>query len=236
MAVIAALPRELRGLVTGLRPDPTLKQNGILLWQRPGAVIVAAGMGPTRVTRALGAVLQTGEIWQIVSVGLAGACVHTLRPGAVVEPAGVVDAQTGERFRLQSDEAGPLLVSTESIASVGEKARLYATYGAALVDMEAATLARLAQAHGVPFRAVKGISDAHDFELASLSRFTNHHGHFRTARFALHTAARPGTWRAAMVLGRHSNRALSALATRVEQMILQNSSGTPDQQTASNRV
>ena len=93
----------------------------------------------------------------------------------------------------------------------GRKRDLRESYNAALVDMEAATVARLALARASRFRAIKGISDAHDFEMEAMSRFADAHGHFRTAAFALHTALRPQTWSSAMRLGRESNRALTKL-------------------------
>ena len=85
--------------------------------------------------------------------------------------------------------------------------------------MEAATVGRLAAAHGLRFRAIKGISDAHDFELASLSRFAGKHGSFRTGAFAMHTALRPHTWSKAAKLGRESNRALELLHARLVEVI-----------------
>ena len=85
--------------------------------------------------------------------------------------------------------------------------------------MEAATVARLARAHGLRFRAIKGISDAHDFELASLARFEGKHGMFRTASFALHTALRPHHWRKSMVLGRGSAQALAGLESELRRLI-----------------
>lgn len=218
-AVIAALPRELQGLTRGLKPDPVWKREGIYLYQRSGALLLAAGMGSLRVTRALEAALQTAQVEQIVSLGLAGACSPAQPPGSVLEPEKIVDARTGEAFSSITGTQGKTLVSTETIASIQEKRRLHSSYGADCVDMEAATLARLAQAHSLPFRAIKGISDAHDFELASLSRFTGKHGHFQTGRFALHTAVRPGTWKHAMQLGRNSQQALAALTARMEDLL-----------------
>jgi len=85
--------------------------------------------------------------------------------------------------------------------------------------MEAATVARLALARALRFRAVKGVSDAHDFEMESMSRFADVSGHFRTAAFALHTALRPQNWSSAMRLGRESNRALTKLWDELRAMI-----------------
>ena len=219
VAIVAALPREVLALTKGVPPDAGLRREGVFLVRLPQAVVVAGGMGAGRVTMAIQAALEAagGELDTLVSTGLAGACTRALQPGDVAEADTVVDARTGERY--STGRAGVTLVSTEQIASVAEKARLAASYGAGLVDMEAATVGRLARAHGLGFRAVKGVSDAHDFELEGLSRFTGRRGEFRTAAFALHTALRPHTWGAAMTLGKHSSRALAALAQRLTLMV-----------------
>jgi adenosylhomocysteine nucleosidase len=215
IAIIAALPREIVGLVRGTKPDSELLRRGVHLHLLGDAVIVAAGMGAGRVTLAVQAAVAAGSVECLISVGLAGSCMPGLRPGAVVEADRVIDARTGERFLTVGVGENFLLVTSDSIASVKEKARLGESYGAAMVDMEAATVARLAGAHGVAFRAIKAISDAHDFELASLSRFATAQGHFRTGAFALHTALRPHTWPKTVRLGRDSNRALTGLNERL---------------------
>jgi len=46
-------------------------------------------------------------------------------------------------------------VTSSRVAGAGEKKRLAATYEAALVDMEAAGVARLAKMRGIPFYCVK---------------------------------------------------------------------------------
>jgi len=100
---------------------------------------------------------------------------------------------------------------------VKEKNRLAETYGAAMVDMEAATIARLSVAHGVTFRAIKAISDGHEFEMPSLSLFADHNGHFRTGAFAMHTALRPQQWGKAIELGNASKHALTKLHEALRQ-------------------
>ena len=228
LAIIAALPREVAGLTRGFPADGSLRDRGIHLHRLPGVVVVAAGMGSERVTAAVAAALAEEQIGMLVSAGLAGACLPPLRPGQVLEASVVIDVRTGERFGTDApvpeehpeedrEEHQVVLASTPAIASVREKARLAQSYGAAMVDMEAATVGRLARAHDLRFRAIKGLSDAHDFELASLSRFEGQHGSFRTGHFALHTALRPHHWRSAARLGRNSNRALDALQTRLRQ-------------------
>ena len=222
LAIVAALPREIATLVKGVPADAALRQRGIHLFRLPGAIVVAAGMGSERSTVAVAAALEEGRFDTMLSVGLAGACLPTLRAGRVMEASVVVDVRTGEN--LNTDAPGPVehlgvLATSGAIATVHEKARLAETYGAAMVDMEAATVARLARAHGLKFRALKGISDAHDSELASLARFEGKHGSFRTGRFALHTALRPHHWRRTMTLGRGSAQALEALGQELRAIL-----------------
>lgn len=222
IAIVAALPREISGLVRGTQPDPELRSRGIHLHRIDRAVIVAAGMGAVRVTLGVEAALREPEVELIVSTGLAGACSPGIPAGEVIEASTVIDAKTGERFACDIAGVERVLVTTEAIAGVHEKARLLKSYNATLVDMEAATVARLALARGLRFRAIKGISDPHDFEMESLSRFADSRGHFRTGAFALHTALRPSSWSSAMQLGRASNRALAALWASLRSLIDEN--------------
>ena len=220
IAIIAALPREIAGLVRGGRADAALLREGIHLYRIPGAVVVAAGMGASRATLAVQAAMAASAVTMLVSTGLAGACTAGLLAGEVVEASLVIDAQTGERFETASALQKPcVLVTTEAIAGVREKARLAESYGASLVDMEATAVARLALANRLGFRAIKAVSDAHDFELAELGRFAGKHGSFRTGAFALHTALRPHAWAKAAKLGRDSNRAMSELEVALRAMI-----------------
>jgi len=218
LAIIAALPREIASLVKGLKPHPAFTHRAVYAYELPGAVVVAAGMGTHRVTLALEAARAIAPISTVISVGLAGACTPQLRPGEVADACTIIDVRTGERY-FASEPSPHTLVTSDSIAGIAEKARLAQAYNAALVDMEAATLARLALAHGLRFRALKAVSDGHDFELPSLSLFADKDGHFRTSAFALHTALRPRDWGKAAQLGRDSGRALKALDAALRKAI-----------------
>lgn len=227
-AIIAALPREFDLLARDLPATRIRHADGILIQSATaphGAsplLLVTAGMGPERVSLAVAAALAHGPIATLLSVGFAGACDPSLNPGDVIEASLVIDSRSGERFPTDAafEVAAPgVLVSSTQIAGIAEKRRLRETYNAAAVDMEAATVARLARAHGIPFGALKAISDEHDVDLTALSTFTDVHGHFRTSAFALHTLLRPGQWRAAARLGRNSKSALHNLTGAVHQWI-----------------
>jgi len=224
IAIIAALPREIAGLVRGVPADRELLRRGVHVYRLPDAIFVTAGMGATRVTLAVEAALHSAPVTTLISVGLAGGCSPSFTSGVVEEVALVIDARTGERFISSTATSGPTLATVDAVAGVQEKARLAATYGAALVDMEAATVARLALANGLRFRAIKAVSDAHSFELPSLARFSGRRGEFRAAAFALHLALRPQHWSKAVQLGRDSHRALSALTAKLQQVVREEAS------------
>ena len=216
-AIIAALPREVAGFVRGVQPHPAARRAGIYTYVLPRCVVVCAGMGTVRATLAVEAALRLGDISTLISTGLAGGCHNKIGVASVLEAGSVVDSLTGERFSAGKGGSAKL-VTTHTIASVHEKERLFKFYGADVVDMEAAAVARLAAMHGLEFRAIKAVSDAHDFELSSLSRFSSPHGHFRTGAFALHTALRPRQWRKTMKLGATSQRALAALTLILKEL------------------
>lgn len=203
-AIVAALPREVSGLVKGWERREVARL--VYVYRRGDAVVACAGMGAERVTRAVQAALAEGAT-ELISAGLAGACDPVLRVGDVLRAGMVVDSRTGERF----GEGGSVLVTAPAIASVREKARLHDAYAASVVDMEAAAVARLALAHGVGFRAIKVISDEAGFELEELGRFATADGQFREGAFALYALARPALWGKLMQLAGNSKRALAAL-------------------------
>ena len=218
IAVIAALPREIAGFVRGLGADPALLRDGVWLYRMNGAVVVAAGMGAERAAGAVEAALLAGEVGMLISTGLAGGCVPGLEAGAVLEAGVVVDVATGERFGA-GDGSGETLATVGAIAGVAEKGRLAERFGAVMVDMEAAGVARLALAKGVAFRAIKGVSDGYDFELSALAKFEGERGSFRTGAFAAYTAVRPWTWGKTITLGRVSARGLAGLEAALRKLL-----------------
>ena len=238
LALIAALPRELAPLARDLGATRVRfaahDRDGILLQTAPTkdgfvpVLLVTAGMGANRAALAVQAALAHSPVSALLSVGFAGACDPLLTAGSCLSAGLVIDSRTGERFRTDPDlceQSSAVLVTTPAIAGPAEKARLHQTYGAAAVDMEAATVARLAQAHGIPFGAIKAISDEHGIDLTSLTPFASDRGQFRTGAFAMHTLLRPNTWQAAITLGRNSNAALAALTSALHQLIILRTSG-----------
>jgi adenosylhomocysteine nucleosidase len=214
-AIIAALPREIAGLVRGWERREL--PGKVFVYTNGGAVAACAGMGSSRVSLAVEAAMAAGPVTTLISAGVAGACDPALKPGDIVRAGEVIDSRTGERF--SDTQFKQVLVTTPVIANVSEKRRLHASYGASAVDMEAATVARMARGHGLTFQAIKAISDGTDFELEGLSKFATDNGQFREAAFALHAAVRPAMWGKVSQLARNSNRAIESLTTVLDEEV-----------------
>jgi adenosylhomocysteine nucleosidase len=214
-AIIAALPREVKDLVRGwqVRTLP----NRTIVYTNDFAVVACAGMGPGRATLAVQAAMAVKPITALLSVGLAGACDPSLQVGDIVRAGVVVDARSGERYN--NSQFKQVLVSAPAIASVREKRRLYESYWASAVDMEAATVARIAQAHGLYFQAIKAISDDATFELQELARFATQDGQFREAAFAAYSVARPRLWSKLFHLAGNSKRAVQSLTAELQSQL-----------------
>ena len=221
VAVIAAMAGELKPLVRGWRHE---RAGGADLWRwkfqdESGAegewIAACAGAGTNAARRAFAAAEQGGPLDRVISTGWVGALSEDFQPGKNYWVAGTIDAQTGERFAATEPfAAGPSdlwLVTSPCVADAAEKQRLAGTYGAALVDMEAAAVARLAEARGIPFACLKGVSDGFRERLPDLNRFIGPQGQFLLARFILFAVFRPWYWPALLRMGENSTKAAQAI-------------------------
>ncbi len=218
IAILAALPSELKPLVKGWKRE--MAPRHVSVWthvDRDGDELLAvcAGMGADAARRAFGAAETDGALDLVMSVGLAGATGAATGLGEVSCLSEVIDVQTGERFALTEGKRKLRLATVAHTADAAEKARLAATYGAVLVDMEAATVARLAAMRSLPMCAFKAVSDAADAVLPNIDRFVNSEGQLQTGRFVAHVALRPRYWGAVAGLARGSRLASAALAEKL---------------------
>lgn len=219
-AIIAAMPGELKPLVRGWQRQ---RRNGVHLWylrrdQREW-VAACAGAGQAAATRAFAEIEKDGAVTIAVSAGWAGALAPRFRAGATFRPSGVIDCQTGERFRVARCSEELWLVTSPRVADAAEKRRLAAAYGAGLVDMEAAAVARLAAMRGIPFYCVKGVSDALDDTLPDFNRFLSAAGHLHLGRLLAYLLPRPTYWRALVRMGENSKKASRGLAVHLPDLL-----------------
>jgi len=220
VAIVAAMPGELTPLVAGWQHE---NKEGIHVWtgrQGEQQLIAAyAGAGQQAATRAFAAIERRGPVDAVFSIGWVGALAEEFTPGSAYCVAGVVDQQTGERFAAQAGTENIWLVTCPRVADEATKSRLRATYGASLVDMEAAAVARLAAMRGIPFFAVKGVSDGVHDRLPDFNRFLGPAGEFRLLRLILFVAPRPWFWPALLRMGDNSKKASRAIAEELKNLL-----------------
>lgn len=214
IVILAALPGEIKPLVRSWAALETV--NNVDGWQHPNGPVMAfaGGMGSAAAMRAFGRAMQVCQPVTVLSVGWAGALLQDTAPGTVVKASMVRDLNTGEMYPAEGD--GGLLLTASRVALPAEKARLAATYaGSVAVDMEAATVARLALANGLSFRAMKAISDRRDEDLPDMNPFLTAQGRFATARFVAHVVTKPQYWSALSQFGRQASLAARNLCNAI---------------------
>jgi adenosylhomocysteine nucleosidase len=218
VAMVAALEREVRSLVRGWRRVEREHEGRRFRFFEGGqTVLVCGGIGAEVARRATEAVLALYQPELVLSVGFAGALDAELKVGSIFWPSRVIDARDASRVDAATGRG--VLVSAAAVAGVEKKKKLAEFYGAQAVDMEAAAVARGAQARGVRFRAVKAISDESDFEMPTLDRFVDERGQFKTGRFAISAMLRPWLWLRLIQLARNSAKASRALCAELARYI-----------------
>jgi adenosylhomocysteine nucleosidase len=213
IAIIAAMPAELKPLVRGWQHE---RQNGVDLWRKSFDEIewiaACAGAGVAAATRAFAEVEKSGPATTVLSTGWAGALREDLASGQTYDVSTVIDARTGERFIAAGPPNDCWLVTSPRVADATDKKRLASTYEAALVDMEAAGVARLARMRGIPFYCIKGISDGYNDQLPDFNNFILPGGRFNLTRFMVFALLRPWHWPALIRMGENSRKAARNIA------------------------
>lgn len=217
IAILAALPRELRPLVRDWPVQTHSRKAGFMIAECEHAIAVCAGMGRERVTRALELAESRGSLSEILSVGYAGALREGLRKLQGYWPSVVIDARTGERYTCP--EGSGTLVTMDRVVGANEKPLVAARWNADLVDMEAATVARLARMRGLRFRALRVVSDEAGDRLPEMNGFTDARGGFREAAFAACIALRPWLLPVAFRMGRNAAQGSRTLAQILRKVI-----------------
>ncbi len=218
IAIVAALDREIAPLVKGWHATER-EHDGrrFRFFEGENAVAVAGGMGAEPARRATEAViaLYTPEI--VYSVGFAGALDPNLKVGDIVVPQRVLDAR--DCSSVDTGAGHGTLISFGSVVTPEQKKKLADWFSACAVDMEAAFVARAADARRIKFAAVKSISDDSRFALPANEAFISHDGDFRAGRFAAFVMVRPWLWKSVVHLARNSSHASRTLCDRLSVLI-----------------
>lgn len=145
---------------------------GELLHLPEGVLLKLSGIGARRARLASEVLVEKG-VTSLLSWGSAGGLLPALSPGSLILPERVlssdqisfsVDAPWHERLcgRLSGHvdlHTGSLIQSPTVLRNPEEKLALFNQYGAIAVDMESAAVAQVALRAGVPFMAIRAVSD-----------------------------------------------------------------------------
>lgn len=208
IGIIAALPGELNPLVRGWQTRARNVWAGAFAGCE--AVAIAGGMGANAATRAAEQLLAEFHVKVLISYGWAGALTCAVKPPAGCVIAEVVDVATGERFTTANAD-GFRLITLDHVAHVDEKRALAQKHQSVLVDMEAASVARVAAEHGVAFYCFKGVSDAYTDRLPDFNRFMDATGKMRMSAFVGYAITHPQYWGSLARLGSNSSAASQGL-------------------------
>ena len=172
LGIVVAMMAEARTLLKDpFEPGPFVPLEG-------GGMLTVSGIGARRAQIAAKALLEHGAT-ALVSWGTAGGLIQELSPGCLVLPRTVltvgrsvhsVDPLWHERLWDRLERAidlhsGPLAESTSVLGGRKDKEALFSRTDAIAVDMESAAIATVAAQAGVPFIAIRAISDTVDASL-----------------------------------------------------------------------
>jgi adenosylhomocysteine nucleosidase len=240
IAIIAALRREVDPLISG----PGWQQSNAVRtvygsYRKESVLVVCGGIGSAAARKSAEDAVRAFQPELMVSAGIVGALVPELKTGAIMMPQTVIDSGRGTRIHCEPVASTPgticegTLVSASGIPGPEGKRLLSGQYQADVVDMEAGSVAAVAQANRIPFVAIKAISDEFDFPMPDLEPFVDEHGRFRTGRFVMHVAPRPSLWKVTARMASDSSRATQELCRALRaflklQMTKPEPAGAPD--------
>jgi adenosylhomocysteine nucleosidase len=165
VGVLAPMKSELRSVVKAFALKPG-SRNGVSVHTgtvgNADVVATTTGMGTALATRATERLLGLGEFDRVIVVGIAGGVGPSVDIGDVVIPEVVVDGTTGLEYRPAPIDApaprGTIVTSDDFVVDPNRLDALIAD-GVIAVDMETGSVAAACAARGVPWSAVRAISD-----------------------------------------------------------------------------
>lgn len=218
--VISALGREIEPIVKHWRRHEFSAQNRrVVLFESETAVAAYAGIGVSSARVAADAAFRHAgnQASVMISAGLAGALNPDLRIADIVQPSEILDAVDG--ITIPTAAGDGTLLTAGVVADKRLKEVFAKKHIARAVDMEAFAVADVARIYGVPFIAIKSISDEYDFEMPPLNRYITDRGEFRTAAFIRYAMLRPWNWSGLFRLGKNTDAAIGSLTSALQKAI-----------------
>ena len=196
-------------------------------------VIMATGDGANLAREGLEQFLAAFDVQAVIAIGIAGGLSDDLEVGSVVAATRVTNGigeapePDSELLARSSDLEGVRLGGVHSHEEIAidpmSKARLWQQIGggeASVVDLESASYARVAAAHGVPYLVLRAVSDSYDEALPlDFNRFRKPDGGSDRGRVLRYSLRHPSIVPELMQLRERLRHCAGRLAELVEEVL-----------------
>ena len=185
VGVVAAFRREVSPLLRMNSGVKRLDHNRFSLELKGrSAVMAVSGAGVEHSFRAARELARKFPLQGLISLGFAAGLQNSLAPGALLVAEEVIEESSGERFPCEAALLpsriacrGALLSVSTVLQSAVQKRQLGQRWNAVAADMESAGVARAAREAGLPFAALKSVTDSSDESIAiDFQRCRSEHG------------------------------------------------------------
>ncbi len=227
VGLVVALPGEKRTLTKAR------VQSGRFSRLNDKTLILLSGIGPDKAADGAAILIRQG-CTALLSWGCAAALDPELKPGELIIPEKILCAN-GEAFNTDQEwrgklldrladhqiiHSGPITESRSLVGSAAEKLALCNQNGAIALDMESASIARLAARQNLPFVSIRAIADPANLDLPKpVSIAINQNGDLQLplllALIARDPSSIPGLVRLGLCF-RAAQRRLRLTASRLE--------------------
>jgi len=200
----------------------------ILVGMKAESALAAALNWPTAIgggtaegaTKAANTLIARGAT-ALLSFGLAGGLDPSLPPGTLINPTHIIDGP--DRYATTpglipwAPPTGHTLAGSDIIlATAAQKSALFLVTGAAAADMESHAVARVASRHGLPFAALRAITDPAATTLPHAALIAlNPDGTINLAKLLRILAQNPAQLAPLLTLARHAAAARRTLKTAI---------------------
>jgi adenosylhomocysteine nucleosidase len=198
VGVLAPMKSELRPVVRAFGLQPA-QIGGVSVHRgtigNADVVATTTGIGTALATSATESLLGLGEFDHVMVVGIAGGVGPSVAIGDLVIPEIVVDGTTGNEYRpapIDGPTARGSIVTSDDFIVDPDRLTLLIAQGVIAVDMETGSVAAVCAARGVPWSAVRAISDRAEDGDEEMVKLANSDGSPNAAAIARYFARHPG--------------------------------------------
>lgn len=233
--IVVALPQELDTLTT----KKIVKSQCAFLTKT--LVLAYSGAGANNAQTAAQLLIAQGAT-RLISWGCAGALSTGLQSGDLVLANTLIDAD-GETIDINADwhrhvksflsklacesgfllQCGDLLESKTLVSTSRDKQQLHHKTNAIALDMESVAIAKVAQAHALPFLAIRAIADPVTMDLPkAIGHALNPQGDVELGKLLKFLLWHPSELKGLITLGQHFNfakRTLKLVAKELEHLL-----------------